>query len=125
MPRCYTYERRRGSIDGMQRRAERENSSRALQDAATAGADAAAGPQNIPRWMPSVVSTVLAISSIDLCVVLSTGMRSARNRASAAATSRSEEHPSELQSLMRISYAVFCLKKKKQTKSQHQHKIRK
>src|SRR3546814_6805034 len=31
--------------------------------------------------------------------------------------SRSEEHTSELQSLMRISYAVFCLKKKKQTKS--------
>src|SRR3546814_5835427 len=34
-------------------------------------------------------------------------------------TSRSEEHTSELQSLMRISYAVFCLKKqkKKQPKS--------
>src|SRR3546814_5729090 len=30
---------------------------------------------------------------------------------------RSEEHTSELQSLMRISYAVFCLKKKKNTKS--------
>src|SRR3546814_8502202 len=30
--------------------------------------------------------------------------------------SRSEEHTSELQSLMRISYAVFCLKKKKQKK---------
>src|SRR3546814_2335046 len=29
---------------------------------------------------------------------------------------RSEEHTSELQSLMRISYAVFCLKKKKHTK---------
>src|SRR3546814_1555475 len=29
--------------------------------------------------------------------------------------SRSEEHTSELQSLMRISYAVFCLKKKKTT----------
>src|SRR3546814_5210917 len=29
------------------------------------------------------------------------------------ATRRSEEHTSELQSLMRISYAVFCLKKKK------------
>src|SRR3546814_4680932 len=29
------------------------------------------------------------------------------------ATNRSEEHTSELQSLMRISYAVFCLKKKK------------
>src|SRR3546814_2618479 len=32
---------------------------------------------------------------------------------------RSEEHTSELQSLMRISYAVFCLKKKKKT-TQHQ-----
>src|SRR3546814_3081720 len=31
---------------------------------------------------------------------------------------RSEEHTSELQSLMRISYAVFCLKKKKKTKQQ-------
>src|SRR3546814_8106685 len=31
---------------------------------------------------------------------------------------RSEEHTSELQSLMRISYAVFCLKKKKKTKRQ-------
>src|SRR3546814_6563736 len=31
----------------------------------------------------------------------------------ASAASRSEEHTSELQSLMRISYAVFCLKKKK------------
>src|SRR3546814_9839674 len=30
---------------------------------------------------------------------------------------RSEEHTSELQSLMRISYAVFCLKKKKQRQS--------
>src|SRR3546814_9812754 len=34
---------------------------------------------------------------------------------------RSEEHTSELQSLMRISYAVFCLKKKK-TKSRTLHK---
>src|SRR3546814_4389946 len=31
------------------------------------------------------------------------------------ASIRSEEHTSELQSLMRISYAVFCLKKKKKT----------
>src|SRR3546814_7751861 len=33
--------------------------------------------------------------------------------ASVVVTNRSEEHTSELQSLMRISYAVFCLKKKK------------
>src|SRR3546814_1851292 len=32
---------------------------------------------------------------------------------------RSEEHTSELQSLMRISYAVFCLKKKKKQYDQH------
>src|SRR3546814_7842781 len=40
--------------------------------------------------------------------------------------SRSEEHTSELQSLMRISYAVFCLKKKKvknEEKKQLQYKI--
>src|SRR3546814_969567 len=35
---------------------------------------------------------------------------------------RSEEHTSELQSLMRISYAVFCLKKK-QTTNHLQHRI--
>src|SRR3546814_3296956 len=33
-------------------------------------------------------------------------------------SARSEEHTSELQSLMRISYAVFCLKKKKNNTSQ-------
>src|SRR3546814_2105011 len=32
---------------------------------------------------------------------------------------RSEEHTSELQSLMRISYAVFCLKKKNHKKREH------
>src|SRR3546814_4367711 len=32
---------------------------------------------------------------------------------------RSEEHTSELQSLMRISYAVFCLKKKKRQKQKN------
>src|SRR3546814_10830840 len=36
--------------------------------------------------------------------------------------SRSEEHTSELQSLMRISYAVFCLKKKIEKKSRQQYK---
>src|SRR3546814_6827119 len=36
---------------------------------------------------------------------------------------RSEEHTSELQSLMRISYAVFCLKKKKPQKHNTKHEI--
>src|SRR3546814_6858774 len=47
----------------------------------------------------------------------------ARHRADLAVVGRSEEHTSELQSLMRISYAVFCLKKKKNTNIQ-KHKCR-
>src|SRR3546814_9628562 len=38
----------------------------------------------------------------------------------ASATRRSEEHTSELQSLMRISYAVFCLKKKNKNTTPHE-----
>src|SRR3546814_8178872 len=38
---------------------------------------------------------------------------------SIAVSARSEEHTSELQSLMRISYAVFCLKKKKKKDTTH------
>src|SRR3546814_3051449 len=39
--------------------------------------------------------------------------RPVQSRSATALSARSEEHTSELQSLMRISYAVFCLKKKK------------
>src|SRR3546814_7334735 len=49
-----------------------------------------------------------------------------RPRASFAAlmlSRRSEEHTSELQSLMRISYAVFCLKKKKQKNNSNKHNM--
>src|SRR3546814_1971765 len=50
----------------------------------------------------------------------------AERRAGRKTTScRSEEHTSELQSLMRISYAVFCLKKKKHNKKTKQSTIRK
>src|SRR3546814_971853 len=42
-----------------------------------------------------------------------------RNSRGFAATYRSEEHTSELQSLMRISYAVFCLKKKMNKRRTH------
>src|SRR3546814_10919435 len=58
--------------------------------------------------------------------------RSTPRRSVGASAQRSEEHTSELQSLMRISYAVFCLKKKKlkripkitrgQTTTTQQHK---
>src|SRR3546814_2222217 len=43
------------------------------------------------------------------------GHGAVRSHRSAGRKGRSEEHTSELQSLMRISYAVFCLQKKTQT----------
>src|SRR3546814_2654477 len=46
-------------------------------------------------------------------------------RSRARSTPRSEEHTSELQSLMRTSYAVFCLKKKNTTASTHRLQHRK
>src|SRR3546814_9035481 len=57
-------------------------------------------------------SIALALAKIQACVVQ---LHNARDQAIYAYRHRSEEHTSELQSLMRISYAVFCLKKKKQT----------
>src|SRR3546814_1068838 len=60
----------------------------------------------------AIVSQALAISAMRL-------MRAERC-ASSLAKYRSEEHTSELQSLMRISYAVFCLKKKKTTQANNQ-----
>src|SRR3546814_5779471 len=48
------------------------------------------------------------------CRTRATSGCSASQAAIFRALARSEEHTSELQSLMRISYAVFCLKKKKQ-----------
>src|SRR3546814_10690571 len=51
------------------------------------------------------------------------GWRSSVSRVSLYRLHRSEEHTSELQSLMRISYAVFCLKKKKETPTHDQLKI--
>src|SRR3546814_6944416 len=56
-----------------------------------------------------------------LCVDTGAGAREARafEHPLRGDVVRSEEHTSELQSLMRISYAVFCLKKKKNTTKTH------
>src|SRR3546814_4494470 len=54
---------------------------------------------------------VVILSAADLKPVGVSRDRRGRKSASSR-NSRSEEHTSELQSLMRISYAVFCLKKK-------------
>src|SRR3546814_9973563 len=47
------------------------------------------------------------------CTISISSIRSSGSRNRLATIARSEEHTSELQSLMRISYAVFCLKKQK------------
>src|SRR3546814_5479294 len=49
---------------------------------------------------------------IDSCVLIVSAKNALDDK-----VARSEEHTSELQSLMRISYAVFCLKKKKDRQS--------
>src|SRR3546814_7623690 len=49
----------------------------------------------------------------------STGSQALTSWRKICSSPRSEEHTSELQSLMRISYAVFCLKKKKTQKLNH------
>src|SRR3546814_2025536 len=61
------------------------------------------------RFRNSVAS---ATAGLEVCCPVACKRNSNNNNKVQA---RSEEHTSELQSLMRISYAVFCLKKKKKT----------
>src|SRR3546814_2977817 len=58
-----------------------------------------------------------AVLAVVLQAVVRVGSRALKNNVMRgfAALARSEEHTSELQSLMRISYAVFCLKNKNKT----------
>src|SRR3546814_7421940 len=55
----------------------------------------------------------IAPCGIGLCALLKIGRLNVDGEFEVGPKPRSEEHTSELQSLMRISYAVFCLKKKK------------
>src|SRR3546814_2275730 len=60
--------------------------------------------------VPVIILVLIAIPSIGL---LQAQYKPAPDNAITLKAIRSEEHTSELQSLMRISYAVFCLKKKR------------
>src|SRR3546814_4970614 len=64
------------------------------------------------RADPSVTACVRDVATAPDCVVAMGPVEAVM------AAIRSEEHTSELQSLMRISYAVFCLKKKKKLRRQ-------
>src|SRR3546814_5728138 len=65
-------------------------------------------------WQLSKASSALApvFAAAGVRMQLFHGRGGAVGRGGGSAFARSEEHTSELQSLMRISYAVFCLKKK-------------
>src|SRR3546814_7265126 len=81
--------------------------------------DVPKGPVNYisPHWLD--LMTHMAAKAQDLG--LKVGLHNAPGWSSSGG--RSEEHTSELQSLMRISYAVFCLKKKNYIKNSNNDQI--
>src|SRR3546814_9501241 len=77
--------------------------------------DAAAALDWVQSFHPEAQTTWIAGFSFGAWIGMQLLMRRPEIR-------RSEEHTSELQSLMRISYAVFCLKKKKNKKTKNETK---
>src|SRR3546814_4701597 len=77
--------------------------------------DARVGPpQQLALDEPSQRRPVAGVAEVDDLLVGAGEPQALQQFGAARRIDRSEEHTSELQSLMRISYAVFCLKKKKQ-----------
>src|SRR3546814_2442937 len=68
------------------------------------------GPMALGPVLPREIAAAVTIEELDDAMPPPEHVPADR----LPAPQRSEEHTSELQSLMRISYAVFCLKKKKQ-----------
>src|SRR3546814_8566656 len=67
----------------------------------------------MPRILAVVIAAILSIGAASAQDAAPLTLDEAINAARGMSPARSEEHTSELQSLMRSSYAVFCLKKKK------------
>src|SRR3546814_8420995 len=82
---------------------------RAARDRATAQARA---PVASAQKAANDLTRYQALQKLDPAAVAGQQLDQARAQARTTAAERSEEHTSELQSLMRNSYAVFCLKKK-------------
>src|SRR3546814_6720852 len=68
--------------------------------------------QGLPKAQPSGDSLIASLPMGASRAIEGETLRAAREADLSRTIERSEEHTSELQSLMRISYAVFCLKKK-------------
>src|SRR3546814_2116506 len=83
---------------------------------ATGGAPAVA-TVTIMTGATETGATTIVADSIAMIVTATAGGATMTATAGTGTAVRSEEHTSELQSLMRISYAVFCLKNKNKTKT--------
>src|SRR3546814_2317297 len=70
------------------------------------------------QWKPDLSHPAMAVN-LDACINCNLCVRACREVQ--VNDVRSAEHTSELQSLMRISYAVFCLKQQKTTQHTHFH----
>src|SRR3546814_3424808 len=79
--------------------------------------DAIVGDRAHPVFVPEI-NLAMNIFQPNADSVYRSAMIDAKGTYCLRGKRRSEEHTSELQSLMRISYAVFCLKKKTNTKQQ-------
>src|SRR3546814_2463132 len=91
-------------------------------DAMVTDFERATGPWHV-EWIVVPEAFILTAGALNQARFMLAGLEvdTARMRANLDMT-RSEEHTSELQSLMRISYAVFCLKKKKTSKHHQSQK---
>src|SRR3546814_7773125 len=69
--------------------------------------------QTLRRRLQNQIADLVTIVIVDLLEAIKVEEQHAEQPAAALLRQRSEEHTSELQSLMRNSYAVFCWKKKK------------
>src|SRR3546814_5342139 len=77
-------------------------------------------PANRPDWQEAVAAAPLSRAGIPVIGYMPDILYAPElDYLGEIEPGRSEEHTSELQSLMRISYAVFCLKKKKQQTISH------
>src|SRR3546814_5071126 len=99
-----------------------DRATRAASRSYTVASKAAAAPSRDRRARPHRSSSQLASNPNCQKSLALVGAPSAANLP-CSLRARSEEHTSELQSLMRISYAVFCLKKKIQKLLDHSYTL--
>src|SRR3546814_6351310 len=97
-----------------------DNAARVFEGEGDASFAASEGAAPTGRVDPSRMPEAPAVTPQPRAAAAKAAPAKAKAAVAPAKAARSEEHTSELQSLMRISYAVFCLKKKK-TQIKHMH----